>query len=115
MNPLMKELKLFAQKVHTNAVSKGFWGQVGREDNRKKIPEKLMLIVSEISEAMEADRKGLQDQHLPQFDGIAVELADAIIRILDLAEGCNIRVIEAMIDKAEFNSTRPYMHGGNKY
>lgn len=48
------------------------------------IPERLMLMVSEISEAMEAHRKNLKDDKLPQYSGMAVELADLFIRMCDL-------------------------------
>lgn len=47
--------------------------------------ELLMLVVSEIAEAMEGHRKGLMDDHLSHRKMFEVELADAMIRIFDLA------------------------------
>jgi|SRR5690606_31312648 len=46
--------------------------------------------------------------------GVASELADVIIRILDVAEGLNIPVTQALIEKHQYNQTRSYRHGGKK-
>jgi NTP pyrophosphatase (non-canonical NTP hydrolase) len=79
--------------------------------NPSIVPEKLMLIVSELGEAVEAHRKGAKDQHLPQFDGLTAELADAVIRILDLAHHCNLPLADAIEAKHKYNKSRPYKHG----
>src|SRR5271168_4098252 len=50
----------------------------------RNIPEMLMLVVSEVAEAMEGDRKDLMDDKLPHRKMLEVELADAVIRILDM-------------------------------
>lgn len=70
------------------------------------VPIKLCLIHSEISEAMEADRKGLMDDKLAYRPGIEVELADAVIRIFDLAGAMGLDLPGALIDKMEFNTRR---------
>jgi hypothetical protein len=54
------------------------------EKKDRNVGEMLMLMVSELSEALEAHRKNLQDDKLPQFHGIDVELIDCIIRAMDL-------------------------------
>jgi NTP pyrophosphatase (non-canonical NTP hydrolase) len=70
------------------------------------IPEKLMLIVSEISEAMEGHRKNLQDDKLPQRKMLEVELADAVIRIFDLAGACRMELGTTIAQKLDYNSKR---------
>lgn len=71
------------------------------------VGEKLMLIVSEVSEAMEGHRKSLQDDKLPHRKMIEVELADAIIRIADLAGALGLDLGGAVAEKLAFNATRP--------
>lgn len=66
-----------------------------------------MLIVSEIAEAKEGHRKNLFDGHLPHRSIIEVELADAVIRIADLAGAMGLDLAEAIIEKMEFNAIRP--------
>jgi len=69
---------------------------------------------SELSEALEGLRDGNPpDKHVPEFTSAEVELADCIIRIMDFAQGCNMRVAEALIAKHQFNKTRPRKHGRN--
>lgn len=71
-----------AKDVHSNAVNKGFW------ESEINVGEKLCLIHEEISEALSAIRSGNpQDEKVPSFKNFEVELADAIIRIMDLAQG----------------------------
>lgn len=72
----------------------------------REVGTMLMLIVSEISEAMEGYRKGLMDDHLPTRSMIECELADAVIRIGDLAGMLQIDLGGAVIDKIIYNRTR---------
>ena len=65
-----------------------------------------MLVVSEVAEAMEGDRKNLMDDHLPHRKMIEVELADALIRILDLSEGLGLDVAAAVAEKVQYNAAR---------
>lgn len=67
---------------------------------------KLALIHSEISEAMEGDRKGLKDDHLPHRDMREVELADALIRIFDLAGAYGMDIGGALAEKMAYNARR---------
>jgi hypothetical protein len=95
------------------------------EDLRKKeliVPTKLLLMVSEICEAMEADRKDLMDDKLPHRPGLEVELADALIRIGDLGGALKLNIGAAAREKSAFNLVREdHKHenrvkkGGKKY
>lgn len=83
--------------------------------------EVIALMHSELSEALEAHRKGLMDDKLPHRSGIEVELADCIIRILDTAAALNLDVAGALIEKNRYNRTREDHRlevrraGGKKY
>ena len=70
------------------------------------VAQKICLSHSELSEAMEGHRKGLKDDKLPHRSMLEVELADAIIRILDIAESENLDVIGAIIEKVAYNRKR---------
>ena len=77
----------------------------GERLNKNK-GEMLMLIVSEISEVMEAERKNLMDAHLPHRRMAEVEMADAIIRIMDYAGAYDFDLDGAVVEKREYNRTR---------
>lgn len=72
----------------------------------RNVPEMLCLVHSEISEALEGYRKDLMDDHLPTRKMIEVELADAIIRIFDIAAGLNLDLGGAYVEKMAYNATR---------
>lgn len=77
-----------------------------QQDNPLMFSNKLCLIHSEISEAMEGDRKSLMDSHLPHRQAREVELADAMIRILDLAGAYGMDLGGAMAEKIAYNAQR---------
>lgn len=68
--------------------------------------EMLMLIVSEVSEAMEGERKSLMDDHLKDRPMAEVELADAIIRIMDYCGRWGYDIEGAVNDKMAYNANR---------
>lgn len=68
--------------------------------------ELLALIHSEISEALEGERKDLMDDKLPHRRMAEVELADAIIRILDYAGGFGYDLQGAFDEKMAYNKHR---------
>ena len=74
-------------------------------DDMYKIPAILALIHSEVSEALEAFRKG-------DKENFNEELADVLIRLLDLTGGLGIDIEKEVRKKLEFNKTRGYRHGG---
>jgi NTP pyrophosphatase (non-canonical NTP hydrolase) len=93
-----------ALEIHQAAVAKGFW-------ENPNIGEKCMLICCEVAEAIEADRKSLMDSHLKHRRGLEVELADALIRIMDLAGYLQIDLGGAIVEKLAYNAQRPHKHG----
>jgi hypothetical protein len=70
------------------------------------IGEKFALVHSEISEALEGVRKNLMDDHLPHRPAGEVECADAIIRMMGIAEHEGWDIPGAIIEKAVYNDTR---------
>jgi len=86
-------------ECHAYAKGQGFW-DVAPEEHI--VPAKLMLIVSEVAEAMEAHRN---------HQVMAEELADIIIRVCDLAGARGINLEEAVLLKMEHNKTRQHLHG----
>lgn len=68
--------------------------------------ELLMLVVSEIAEAMEGERKGLSDDHLPHRKAAEVELVDALIRIFDYAGAFGYDLDGAYTEKRAYNAQR---------
>lgn len=121
---MTKSIKQWAADVHQNSRDHGWYEGVEPGDT-KLIPEKLMLVVSEVSEALEVYREGVNPSlsyltAVRRADGSIVskpvgfdsELADAAIRIFDLAEHLGIDIERAIEEKHEFNKTRPHRHGG---
>jgi len=99
------DLNTLAIIVHE--ANKKWWQDIdtGAPLKRNK-GELLMLIVSEISEAMEGERKDLMDDKLPHRKMAEVELADALIRILDYAAGFRYDLQGAFDEKMAYNATR---------
>ncbi|MGA4718841.1 MazG nucleotide pyrophosphohydrolase domain-containing protein [Fictibacillus nanhaiensis] len=88
--------------AYENAKSKGW------HDEPRETGTLLALIHSEVSEALEADRKG-------DSENFAEELADVCIRIFDLCGSKNIDLEKAILDKMHRNKSRSYKHGGKAY
>ena len=94
--------------VHnTHAANKHWWVDGASEDAQLLVvPTKLMLIVSELAEAMEGHRKNLNDDKLPHRPMLEVELVDAIIRIFDLAGRLKLDLGGAYVEKMAYNASR---------
>lgn len=120
-------LNELSKQVHENAKSKGFF------DSEKNIGEMLCLIHSEVSEALEADRKNHyadldefekdiketvdEEQYFCGYFATSIknsfedELADVIIRVLDLCAFKGIDIEKHIELKIRYNSMREHKHG----
>jgi len=92
------KLNKLCKECHDMAVKKGFW------EVEDSTPTKLMLIVTELGEACEADR-------VNDTPGFNEEIADIFIRLCDLCGHLNIDVEYEIERKMKINSKRPYRHG----
>lgn len=77
-----------SKEIHQDCVDAGWWKPYPNKMDRYDTA--MMLVISEIAEAMEGDRKNLMDDHLKQYRMFDVELADAAIRLLDSGGAYNI-------------------------
>jgi len=118
-----------AKKINKAAHEKGWW------NNPREIGTLLMLVVSELGEACEADRinkyanlnlyksvdePGRKLHEAFSFDNCIKdtfedEIADTLIRILDLCGQMDIDIEYFINEKLKYNKTRPYKHGNKKY
>lgn len=123
----MKNLTELSKEIYEGNKRRGF--DAGKEN----VGQSLMLVVSELGEAIEAHRKGkFADMksfnsrreefgyHFPKEafketikDSFEDEIADAVIRLLDLSAGLNIDIEEHIQLKLKYNETREYKHGKN--
>ena len=98
-------LTILSRRVHRIADDHGFWSS---RDIGKAL-FKIVMEVAEIGQALEDDCP--QDKHLPEFNSLTIEVADTIIRLLDLAGFYRMPIGPALIAKMKFNETRPHRHG----
>jgi NTP pyrophosphatase (non-canonical NTP hydrolase) len=123
----MKQLTDLSKEIHLANVDKGFY------DNPVEFGTQLMLVVSELGEAIEADRKptkdvvgsecialkheGMADESFKEVFELLVkgsveeEIADSIIRLFDICGHRGIPIGEIISAKLRYNSLRPYKHG----
>lgn len=103
--PTYDELADMQKEIYDNSARHGFWA--AETDPRIK----LFLIVTEVTEAFEAIRNNNEvSDHLPGVPMLAEELADIIIRTLDLAEHEGFDMHDIIKQKMAFNESRPIRH-----
>lgn len=108
---IMDSLTHLQQIVYRGNVAAGWWkdiktGEAFPKGDVTLVLSKLALVHSEVSEAVEGVRKGLMDDHLKERPMAEVELADAIIRALDLAGHEGWDLAGAIIEKLYYNAQR---------
>ena len=112
---VVRRLLVLQDTCYGLANNAGWWTDLETGEDVRNWPKKhldnwvsakLMLIVTEVAEAMEGHRKGLKDDKLPHRGMLEVELADAVIRIMDLAGGLNMDVAGAIVEKLAYNLSR---------
>ena len=116
--PVLPKLPVTIGEIHEYAKSKGWWE--GFDPRNLLISTKLMLMVSEIAEALEELREGTNLTEIRYSDtgkpeGFLIELVDLDIRMGDLLGYLGIdqdTYDAAKRIKHEYNLTRPHKHGG---
>jgi NTP pyrophosphatase (non-canonical NTP hydrolase) len=111
-------LNELAAEISDTAEGKGFWDYEAIGDDGL-IPTKLALVHSEVSEALAVHRNDYDDDDLDattgmtpmQEDDFAEEVADIIIRCLDVVGYYGLDIGNIVLDKMETNRGRPYRHG----
>lgn len=123
MTSIKSAVALLVLECHTASSQAGWWKGPGNWDIVRLIrdpksdveryiagafvAQKLALQHSEISEGLEGHRKGKMDEHLPHRPSLEVELADAVIRICDLAGAMDLDLSGAVVEKLAYNAQRP--------
>lgn len=120
----IKDINRLCELVHNDNVDRGFY------DTKRETGTLLMLIVSELAEALEADRKNRKAQPAEYRKAVTSdtmeereafetyiknsfedEIADTFIRLFDLCGYMKIDILTHIVEKLEYNRGRGYKHG----
>ena len=114
----MKTIKELVAEVHQIARDHGWW-----DGDPRSFGELIVLCHAELSEAIEEYRSGhapsetyytKDKQGNDKMEGIPSELADVVIRVMDMCGYYGIDLEAAILEKIQYNKSRPYKHGGKK-
>lgn len=118
------DIKELAKESHERSLSKGWWKEYdakytyfAQEEAPLFLATKLALVGCEVSESLEELRRGRIEMEVidGKPEGVVVELADTILRILDFTEHLGLDIEGALRAKLDFNKTRPIKHGGKLF
>ena len=105
---MKKTINELVEIAHNNSVNHGFW------EKERNFGEVIALMHTELSEAFEEYRHETYYENGTKPCGIPSELADVVIRIFDFCGGNDIDLEKIILEKMEYNETRPYKHGDKK-
>ena len=110
----MKSISDLQKEIHENALSHGWW------DSEREFGTLIALCHSELSEALEENRKGIPVNQTyyaesGKMEGVPSELADVVIRIMDICEYYDIDLEKAILEKHEYNKKREFKHGNKNF
>ena len=109
---MTSDINELIRDAYANALAHGW------HDTERSFPEILMLLVSEIAEAMEEFRnhRGVNEIYFigDKPEGIPIEVADLLIRVFDWAGAENVDLLAALDIKMRYNRGRTYRHGDKK-
>lgn len=102
---MIKTLNDYGAEVHK--ANKKWWVDIKTgQPKERNTGELLMLCVTELAEALEGDRKNLQDDHLPQYKMFDVELIDCLIRLFDTMYARGVDIESVYQAKMQYNANR---------
>lgn len=109
---LDSSINQLVHQAYQNAIDKGWY------EEPRSFGDRIALMHSELSEALEEYRDGQSFTHV-YFEGdkpcgIPIELADVMIRIFDACGYLGIDLEHAIRLKMKYNATRPQRHGGKR-
>lgn len=106
----VNSMQAVQDEIAITVISKGFRTKTTLSPRNQG--ELIALMHSELSEGLEAMRKGNPpSEHIPDFSGLEEEMADTVIRIMDFCSEFNLRLGDAILVKMGFNANRPHKHG----